>query len=92
MKKYTKQQILTIAKKYNIEVDDDGLIVWVDAPRGYVFEGTDLHWIHVPYYDNRYTKSEVWEMVYLDICRGIEKCEDLECDLCREGSEKVKKI
>ena len=82
--KYTKQLITRQAKKLNIDVDDDGAIVWVDAPKGYVFAGTDLHWVHVPYYDERYTKAEVWEMIWLDIKDGLEKCDDDTCDMCRK--------
>jgi hypothetical protein len=77
----SKAKVMAIAKKYNIDIDDDGYQLWADAPKGYHFTGLDLHGVTASYDGERCTKGQAWHMILTDIKDGVEKCD---CEDCQE--------
>lgn len=75
----TKTEVVKIAKKHGIKLDDDGYQLWADAPDGYTFKGLNLHVVTASYNDGLTTKGQAWNMILSDIKNGIEKCDCEDC-------------
>lgn len=75
----TKSQVLNRAKALgvNVEVEPQSGRIWIEAPVGKVWTGTDLHeligWDDDPH---------VWTSFLADMKDGFEDCETVNCEWC----------
>lgn len=60
-------------------------VIDLDTPTGFIFTATQTHMLN----NWSYTESAniVAEALLLDLTMGIEPCEELDCDYCKEQNE-----
>lgn len=85
----TRQQVTTVARRYNARVeyraDKVGLEheLVIDAPVNYVWTSSLVHQLVMCGAD-----GTSWQELYQDalerMAQGIEKCMDINCDICNE--------
>lgn len=81
----TKKQVVTLAEKLNVDVEDDGSSIYLTTRGAFMFEGYRQHCL-VTSYSSAYnlSKAEVWREVLLDLESGVAKCNIVPCDYCVE--------
>lgn len=94
----TKQQVERLAKKHNIEVEDESdyydVCIFLYTPKGFRFKSTECHTAATSFsrltpgdYPNAYqgTKAEGWGHAMSDMEFGIEDCPNENCGYCERG-------
>lgn len=96
--KATKAQVERLAKKLNVEVDDEStyydVCIFMYTPKGLKFTATDCHTAATSFTrtlpgetSNEYvgTKAEGWGHALQDLKTGVEECDNENCGYCERG-------
>jgi hypothetical protein len=94
----TKAQVMRLANKLNVNVDDestyDDVCIFLYTPKGLRFNATDCHTAATSFsrllpgeYPNDYqgTKAQGWGHVMDDLEYGVEECPNENCGFCERG-------
>jgi 2-methylcitrate dehydratase PrpD len=94
----TKAQVERLAKKLNVEVDDETdesyVSIFLYTPKGLKFTATDCHTAATSFSrlqpgerSNPYegTKAEGWGHALKDLKTGVEECTNENCGYCERG-------
>ena len=85
--KITKKKVYDLAEKLGVTVTNKrygsyGWDITADAPRGFVFSGCDLHTLVANSDNETIPKADLWADIYSRMECGVEKCEEIDCDIC----------
>lgn len=84
----TKKQVYDLAEKLNISIDDNSdefswsITLWM--PKGFVSGVNGSHCVVVMWFVGKGDKPNFWQHVFDDLSCGIDECEDLECEFCKQ--------
>lgn len=94
----TKAQVESLAKKLNVEVDDETddsyVSIFLYTPKGWRFKATECHTAASSFsrcqpgeIANQYagTKANGWGCALDDLEYGIEECDNPNCGYCERG-------
>lgn len=83
MKAMSKAKVTKLADKLNAVVYTDRYDgYYADAPKGFVFAGSDLHTVGCDYDRDWMPMREVWEYFVDEFESGITECEEENCEAC----------
>jgi hypothetical protein len=85
----TKQQVVALAEKLGVDVEDDGSTICLTTKGVRMFDGWFAHTLLTSYgFDSRVSrlsKAEVWGLVLDDLSgASVVECDVPKCDYCRE--------
>lgn len=84
----TKKQVYDLAAKLNITIDNNSdsfawsVTLWM--PKGFVSCVNGSHCVLVTWAIGNGDKPNFWRHVYDDLSCGIDKCEEFECEFCKQ--------
>lgn len=81
-----RQKATAIVKKHGGTIEDDSVgedcCYQLIAPKGYYWSNAGLHMIPVSY--RKRWADITWEHGYNDVCNGLTKCDESDCEFCTE--------
>jgi hypothetical protein len=81
-----KQKLIELCKAAGVMLLDDGDVIRMDAPRGYVLKGNFTHSADV--YLRGWSRAAAYQYLSEELGEGVEKCDDESCESCQsEDSE-----
>ena len=88
-----RQKTKAAVEKFGGRIEDDSVgdsrCYQIIAPRGFYWAGCGLHMMCNAYHHGPWKEAieNDWKTVYESVMHGLEKCEDLTCEMCNEESE-----
>jgi len=84
----TRQQLVERCRELGVSLkfdesssqDQYGVII-IDAPSGFVFRGSQLHYYDL-YLNPSWKRSEAYDAIMEELSMGLDKCDVHNCEIC----------
>ncbi len=79
----TRKAFAALLAKHNVTWRIEDGAIEVDAPDGFVFKDTGLHWLQ--HWMEGWIRADSYAHIASDLAGGVERCQITDCDICEEN-------